>query len=272
MADSHPPLLARSASHPQPRLQARADTPAGLRLQQRILPGLMLSLLWSCQTNATHGWAAEQEPLGGMGEAFVAMADAAMPGGSMELTMDRRGQVMELEATLNAKHTPTHLVNRLTTWLPGASIMGCEWERTPEGDHMELQCAYNGEELQVIFHPKTLAVVQVEVALDAQQIPPPLLEAARRELTDALGPSTPPTSLRFEGADWLALAPSMEGAELLKQRPPGNLYHIKWSSRGGAGAHYKVVLGPEGRVQAMLREIPAEIEIPIRPASQSRGL
>ncbi|MEC8494169.1 MAG: hypothetical protein VXZ39_04560 [Planctomycetota bacterium] len=167
---------------------------------------------------------------------LLALLDDARAGGAVEIELDRDGAFRDLEAEISIERVPVPIVSALVTAFPGAHITGAEREWQDGAWTFELGLLVDGRALQ--------AVLDEDGRLLETEEPVPLVDAPA---------SVVAASMVLLPASTLVSVDRVEG-------PEGVRYHVK---RVREGARYKVVTRADGAVLRAVREIPAEIEIPL---------
>lgn len=167
---------------------------------------------------------------------LLTLLDDVRAGGAVEIELDRDGTYRDLEAEIAVERVPAPVVSALVAAFPGARITGAEREWQDGAWTFELAFRVGGRAIQ--------AVIGEDGRLLETEEPIPLVEAPA---------SVVAASMVLLPASTLASVDRVEG-------PDGVRYHLK---RVRDGARYKVVLRADGTVLRAVREIPAEIEIPL---------
>lgn len=164
-------------------------------------------------------------------------AEEAQSAEMIEVSVDSNGRPLETEFHVSPDEVPAVVREAMDRLHPGGSATGAEKEYVGSSLYWEITKSVDGREVEAMFHPDgTLHSQELEVAADA--VP----DAVRSAVADTkLGDVTKWEEIR-----------DAEGA-LVE-------YHVKLSS---AGKNYKLRVAAAGTVLAVLREVPAEIEIPI---------
>jgi len=160
--------------------------------------------------------------------------------GEIELQVDANGDVREIEYHVDASALPAAVIKAADEKLPGGRIEDCEKEYVGDRLYYEVTKVVGGLASEAMFTPDG-KVYLMEIAIDRSQAPPTILRAA-----DQAAPGGEITSVeKILNAD----------DELLE-------YHVK---KKVDGRRYKILIAPDGRLLQTFREVPAEIEVPVRP-------
>ena len=175
---------------------------------------------------------------GRVGPAVVKLYDMVADDGAMELEIDRNGTIFEAEADIEPASVPQRVMEAARAAAgPGAVVTGAEVEYGDRGRTWEVKFERAG--------------VGMEFVVDATGR---ILEQER-----SLLPSEAPAAVLSNGMS--AVPGTFRSIEILKIGEDMVQYHVKTVS---GSAHYKVVLDGEGNVLRAVREVRAEIEIPLR--------
>jgi hypothetical protein len=167
---------------------------------------------------------------------LLTLLDDVRADGAVEIELDRDGTYRDLEAEIAVERVPAPVVSALVAAFPGARITGAEREWQDGAWTFELAFRVGGRAIQ--------AVIGEDGRLLETEEPISLVDAPASVIA---------ASMVLLPASTLASVDRVEG-------PDGIRYHVK---RVRDGARYKVVLRADGTVLRAVREIPAEIEIPL---------
>lgn len=167
---------------------------------------------------------------------LLTLLDDVRAGGAVEIELDRDGAYRDLEAEIAVERVPAPIVSALVASFPGARITGAEREWQGGAWTFELAFRAGGRALQAVIGEDG-RLLEVEESI-------PLVDAPA---------SVVAASMVLLPASTLASVDRVEG-------PDGVRFHVK---RVRDGARYKVVTRADGTVLRAVREIPAEIEIPL---------
>lgn len=166
----------------------------------------------------------------------------ALASKSVEFEMNASGGVVAIEYHVAPELVPEEIHAAMNELHPGGRVVAGEREMSGGELYWELSKEIDGREVEVLFRlDGTLASEELEVAEDAV---PEAARAAVGALMD--GRVTTWEEIR-------------DGARNLVE------YHAKVEARG---RRFKVAVGADGAVRSVVREIPAEIEVPV---PMSRG-
>ncbi len=164
-------------------------------------------------------------------------AEDALTADMIELRVDGKGAVQEIEYHLPPGEAPEAVRAAMNELYPGAAHLAAEKELEGGVLYWELSVAVGGREAEAMFLPDgTLHAEEIEV--DVAAVP-----AVVRETATARVPGTV--------TGWEEVR---DGRRELVE------YHVKTDA---AGIHYKGRIGLGGELLGLLREVPAEIEVPL---------
>lgn len=164
------------------------------------------------------------------------LLDQTRADGAVEIELDRDGSYRDLEAEVAVERVPPSIVSALVTAFPGAQVTGAEREYQGGAWTWELAFRARGRALQAVISEDG-RVLETEEPIALVDAPASVVAA----------------SVVLLPASTLASVDRVEG-------PEGVSYHVK---RVRDGARYKVVTRADGTVLRAVREIRAEIEIPL---------
>ena len=164
----------------------------------------------------------------------------------LEVTLDAQGQMSEIEYHVDPSTMPQHIKDAMTKAFPGktVNITAGEKEHVDGVLHYELSAEIDGMEYEAMFTESGQPHVW-EIQVKQGVVPPKVVQAIQG---------------RYPGAD---LTKVVWEKIVYGGDPNGDPseYHVKVPFQG---KNYKVVLAPTGYVVDTFREIPAEIEVPVR--------
>jgi hypothetical protein len=159
--------------------------------------------------------------------------------GKIEFAVNRHGELKEVEYHVDADQVPEKVRNAAAEHFPGSRIVDAE----KEYDHGELYwevTVRKGSETQEIMMTPGGKPYRMEIQVRASEVPSAVLAAA----DDAL-----------PGGRRTSVEKILDGKENLLE------YHIK---KTVDGMHYKILVTPDGKARKIYREVPAEIEVPMK--------
>jgi len=161
----------------------------------------------------------------------------ALAAESVELEMNASGGVVAIEYHVTPELVPESIHAAMNELHPGGRVVAGEREMAGGELYWELSKEIDGREVEVMFRlDGTLASEEIEVA--ASSVP----EAARAAV-DAL--------MDGRVTAWEEIR---DGERNLVE------YHAKVEA---SGRRFKVAVGADGAVRSVVREVPAEIEVPV---------
>lgn len=155
----------------------------------------------------------------------------------IEVGCDGNGRILEVEYHTTPDHVPENVRAEMEKVVPGGVITGCEKE--VEGKHVywEVQKRVNGLDREVLFDSRA-KVISTEFEIPLATSPASVLAAADKWI---------------HGGEITAVEEVRKGG--------GLTYHVK---KQVEGMRYKLLFTPGGELIMAYREVPAEIEVPIR--------
>lgn len=155
----------------------------------------------------------------------------------VELAVDEQGRAVEIEYQLAAEDLPAAVLSAMEELHPGGRVTGGEKEFLDSGTYWEVAKEIDGRSVEAMFTASgELHSEEVEIAPDAV---PEAVQAAFQ--SNGYGPARSWEELR-------------DGARTVLE------YHVK-TTRGDDAL--KVRFAPDGGVLQVLREMQAEIEVPL---------
>ena len=156
----------------------------------------------------------------------------------IEMSVDAHGIPLEVEFHMSPDAVPAVVRDAMDRLHPGGTATGAEKEFIAGGVYWEVTKSIDGRDFEAMFHPDgRLHSEELEVQADA-------VPAAVQSAVHASG--------RGEVTKWEEIRDA-DGA-LVE-------YHVKLASDG---RKYKLRVSSSGEVLAVLREVPAEIEVPVQ--------
>lgn len=157
----------------------------------------------------------------------------------LEMRVDASGRILESEVHTTPDQLPELVRQAMERVVPGGVIVSCEKEHQGKRELWEVEKRVAGLKREVLFSPGG-DVVSTEFEIPIADAPAKILGAADT---------------------WV------RGGEILsveEVRGEGGLaYHVK---KQAEGMRYKLVLTPGGELVVALRELRAEVEVPLRAA------
>ncbi|MFT5288165.1 MAG: hypothetical protein ACI8QS_000302 [Planctomycetota bacterium] len=200
----------------------------GTRL--RTLGGLVLGLAVSaCSTPGA--------PLGVLPAGLLLLADQSAPAGVLEIEAERDGRIREMEVEIPISDLPTAIREAALATERGATITGAEREILLDGKAWEVQLLQEGRKVELVFSEDG-RILEIERELRREEVPFSVLATV-----DQVVPGGTFTSVE------------------IIHRGRHTEYHVK---KERAGERFKVVATSDGNLIRVVREIRAEIEIPVR--------
>lgn len=167
---------------------------------------------------------------------LVELYDLTAPDGAMEIEFERDGSFRELEADVPIETVPDHLRRVTRLAYPDAVITGAEREVQLGTWLWEIKFTSGGRAMEVVLDEEG-NVLETERELLTEEAPMEVIEASRRAIPDS----------------------TLLSVEIIKSDDALS-YHVK---RQRGAARYKIVLAANGKVLRKVREMTAELEIPL---------
>ncbi len=162
----------------------------------------------------------------------------ALDATSVEMAVDREGRPLEVEYHIDPSGVPAVVHEAMNALHPGGRAVAAEKEYVDGELFWELSKVIGGKEVEAMFHPDgRLHSEEVEVA--AASVP----EAVRAAVRSRIG---------ADATKW----EEIRGADRSLFE-----YHAKALVDG---KNYKVMVGLDAVVTSVVREVAAEIEVPVR--------
>ena len=164
---------------------------------------------------------------------------AARDSESIEMQIDQKGRLSEVEYHVAPKSVPQPVQDAMSRLHPSARITGAEREISDGVLYWELSGDIEGREVEAMFLPDG-TLHQEEIQVPMNTVPGPVRETVRREWPDAV----------------------IRAWEEIRDGKRNVLeYHVKLERNG---RRYKLMIAPDGRLGTVVREVPAEVEVPVR--------
>ncbi len=156
---------------------------------------------------------------------------------SAEIAIDHQGRVTSIEYHIDPGAAPRTVRDAMDALHPGGEYVGAEKEVTGDRVLFELTRRVEGLEVEALF-TREGQLVSEEIQVAAASVP------------SAVKASVAATLPGGEVTSWEEIR---DGARRL------TAYHVKVRSEG---RHYKMDLSPAGGLNALIVELPAELEVP----------
>lgn len=167
---------------------------------------------------------------------LTTLYDEVATDGAMELELERDGTFLELEADVPVDRVPATLMDAFRTAFPDGRPTGAEREVQDGVWTWEVKFVSGGRAMEVVLD-EGARILEVERELTTAEAPAAVLSASEAAIPGSV----------FVSVE------SIEAAG-------GTTYHVK---RTRGEARFKVVLAPDGAVLRKVREVVAELEIPL---------
>lgn len=168
---------------------------------------------------------------------IVEMSALAGPGEVVEIEAAADGTLLEVEAGIPVSQVPQHILDAAGRRLPGAAVIGAEVEWVGGRRAYEVKMASEGLDHEFVYLENGF-LVETEEEIRVADAPAGLVDTALRMV--------PGSALK-----------SVE--KVTRDGVPA--YHVKVTKGPDT---FKTVLSPDGKVLRHVREVKAELEIPIR--------
>jgi hypothetical protein len=165
--------------------------------------------------------------------------DSATTARSLEVQVDGMGRHTEVEYHVSPDAVPAVVRRAMDQLHPGGPYDDAEKESHKGKVYWELSRKVNGMAVEAMF-TEDGTLFEEEIQVPMNKVP----EVVRDRAMASLGGAT---ATKWE--------------EIRNAKREVVAYHVKMS-RGGD--KYKVMLGKDGKVEGIVREVPAEIEVPVR--------
>jgi len=161
---------------------------------------------------------------------------AALEAEKLEMQFDGKGGWSEIEYHVSPDSVPAEVKQAMDELHPGGAFTGAERETHAGQLYYELTREVQGMEVEAMFKPDG-TLFQEEIQVAENKVPAAIRTAARGAI---------------EGA-------SVTKWEEIRDKDRKVFeYHVKMAK---GGKHYKVLVSLEGKLLAVYREIPAEVEV-----------
>jgi hypothetical protein len=155
---------------------------------------------------------------------------------SVEMQVTDLGQMAEVEYHIRPDQVPAVVRQSMDKLHPGGPYTGAEKEYEGGSLFYELTRPVGGMEIEAMFTPEG-KLHSEEIEVSQNKVPTVVQNRAKNAIAGA-------TITKWEEI--------RDGEQLLRE------YHVKMTK---GGMKYKVMITPTGRLVAVYREIPAEIEV-----------
>ncbi len=164
--------------------------------------------------------------------------DSAAAARKIEVQVDATGRYREIEYHIAPDQVPAAVRKAMDQLHPGGPFDDAEKESDGGKVYYELSRKANGMEIEAMFLP--------DGSLHSEEIQIPM--------------SKVPEAVRGRALSSMPGAQATKWEEIRDGRREVTAYHVKLS-RGGD--KYKVMFSADGTLEGMVREVPAEIEVPV---------
>ena len=175
--------------------------------------------------------------VGSIPDELIVLSDAAAADGTIELAVERDGEIRQMNATIPVSTLPANVREAALLKFPGAQVTGASREVHPEGDFYEVQVSQAGRAHEIVLDDEA-NVKTVVRAVDRKDVPQVVVDSADRAVPGGT----------FTGAEQI-------------ERGDETCYRIRKTRDGVA---YNVLVKPDGTVERRAREARAQIEVPIK--------
>lgn len=158
---------------------------------------------------------------------------------SVELQVDEDGNALQIEYHVDPSVVPAAVRAAMDELHPGGRAIGAEKEYVGATLYWEVTKEIGGREVEAMFQPDG-TLHSEELAVSASAVPPAVQAAVAKRMS-------------AEVAQWEEIRD--ESRTLVE-------YHAKLST---GGKKYKLRVSPGGEILGVVREVPAEIEMPVEP-------
>jgi hypothetical protein len=159
--------------------------------------------------------------------------------GMIEFAVDKDGDVTEVEYHVSKDAIPEKVLQSAEEMFPGALLADAEKEWVGSTLYYEVTKKKGGEAYEVMMTPKGKPY-RMEMTVKPSDVPAGVLGAADEAIP---------------GGRRSSVEKILDGDKNLLE------YHIKKEVKG---IKYKILVGPDGEVLCVYREVPAEIEVPVK--------
>jgi hypothetical protein len=164
--------------------------------------------------------------------------DRASKARTLEVQVDKGGRHTEVEYHISPDSVPAAVRQAMDRLHPGGAFDDAEYETSHGKPYYELARKVNGMEVEAMFTPDG-ELYSEEIQVPMSKVP----EAARSRMMSAMAGG--------QATMW---------EEIRDGKREVTAYHVKMS-RGGD--KFKLMFKPDGALEGMVREVPAEIEVPV---------
>lgn len=162
----------------------------------------------------------------------------ALMANKIEMKVTATGEITETEYHVDPDEVPEDVLDAMKALYPGGTVTGAEKERMGGTLYYEVVMEVDGRTVEAMFLPDGTLYMQ-EVETDAQKVPQPVKDA----ISNRFGTIKVTSWERLSDAQGKIVA-----------------YHAKFAQ---GSRNLKVAVSPVGDIEEILRETPAEIEVPM---------
>lgn len=155
----------------------------------------------------------------------------------LEMGVDGSGRVIEIEYHTTAEHLPAAVRAAAEREIPGGTILSCEKEYHGGKTYWEVEKSVDGLKREIMFRSDG-SVLSTEFEIALASAPRSVLDAAQRAVP---------------GGELTSVEEVREGERVA--------FHVKLRKDG---IRYKLIFTPAGELERKLRELAAEVEVPVR--------
>lgn len=165
--------------------------------------------------------------------------DDAAAARKLEVQVDASGRRTEIEYHISPDQVPAAVRKAMDQLHPGGPFDDAEKESEGRQLYYELSRKVNGMEVEAMFTPEGVLHGE-EIQIPMSKVPEVVKDRAMASLSGA------------QATKW---------EEIRNSKREVTAYHVKMS-RGAD--KFKVMLTPDGTLEGKVREVPAEIEVPVQ--------
>ena len=165
--------------------------------------------------------------------------DDAATARKLEVQVDSSGHRKEIEYHISPDQVPAAVRKAMDQLHPGGPFDDAEKESEGSQLYYELSRKANGMDIEAMFTPEGVLHSE-EIQIPMSKVPEIVKDRAMASLPGA------------QATKW---------EEIRNSRREVTAYHVKMS-RGSD--KFKVMLTPDGKLEGKVREVPAEIEVPVQ--------
>lgn len=165
--------------------------------------------------------------------------DRAGSARTLEVQVDKGGRFTEVEYHISPDSVPAAVRQAMDRLHPGGAFDDAEYETSHGKPYYELSRKAGGMEVEAMFTPDG-ELYSEEIQIPMSKVP----EAARNRMMSAMAGG--------QATKW---------EEIRDGKREVTAYHVKMN-RGGD--KFKLMFTPDGALEGTVREVPAEIEVPVK--------